>query len=112
MQNSLSFFSLLADAPSPGASGISSQLIIMVLLFGGMWFLLIAPQRKKQKQHAQMLQSLATGDTVLTSGGIYGTITNVKDDRFVIKIADNTRIEVAKSSVQAKVAAEEESAQK
>lgn len=107
MQNSQSFLSFLADAAPGGAGGISSQLIIMVLLFGGMWFLLIAPQRKKQKQHAKMLQELTTGDNVITAGGIYGVITNVKDDRFVIKIADNTRIEVTKSSVQAKVAEEE-----
>ncbi len=108
MQNLLSSFSFLAETAPNGAGGISTQLIIMILLFGGMWFLLIAPQRKKQKQHAQMLQELTTGDNVLTAGGIYGTITNVKDDRFVIKIADNTRIEVIKSSVQAKVTAEEE----
>lgn len=108
MQILQSFFSFLADAAPNGASGISTQLIIMILLFGGMWFLLIAPQRKKQKQHAQMLQELTTGDNVLTAGGIYGVITNVKEDRFVIKIADNTRIEVVKSSVQAKVNAEEE----
>lgn len=106
MQNSpVSFLSFLADAApaSTGASGISMNLIMMVLLFGAMWFLLIAPQRKKQKQHAALLQNLTTGDNVVTSGGIFGTITNVKDDRFVIKIADNTRIEVLKSAIAGKV---------
>lgn len=105
MQTSQEFFlSFLADAApasSPG-SGISMNLIMMVLLFGAMWFLLIAPQRKKQKKHAQMLQQLGTGDNVVTNGGIFGTITNVKDDRFIVKIADNTRIEVLKSAIAGK----------
>ncbi|PWU07190.1 MAG: preprotein translocase subunit YajC [Verrucomicrobia bacterium] len=105
MQNSiLSSFSFLAEAApaAPASPGISWNLIMLVLLFGAMWFLLIAPQRKKQKQHAQMLQQLTTGDNVITSGGIFGVITNVKDDRFVIKIADNTRIEVLKTAIAGK----------
>lgn len=106
MQNSfVSFFSFLAETPAPTTaptSGISMNLIMLVLLFGAMWFLLIAPQRKKQKQHAQMIQNLTTGDNVVTSGGIFGVITNVKEDRFIIKIADNTRIEVLKSAIAGK----------
>ena len=60
-------------------------------------------QRKRQKQHEQMLTELKTGDEVVTSGGIYGTITNVKDDRFVVRIADNTKIELSKSSIGSRV---------
>lgn len=107
LQSLESLIPFLADA-APGGSGMSINLIMMVLLFGGMWFLLIAPQRKKQKLHAKMLQELGTGDHVLTAGGIYGVITNVKDDRFVVKIADNTRIEVLKTAIQGKVAEEPE----
>ncbi len=107
MQKSLaSAFSFLADNAAPAAaptSGISWNIIMLVLLFGAMWFLLIAPQRKKQKQHAQMLQQLSTGDNIVTNGGIFGVITNVKEDRFVIKIADNTRIEVLKTAIAGKV---------
>jgi preprotein translocase subunit YajC len=50
-----------------------------------------------------MLASLATGDEVITTAGIYGTITNVKDDRFVLRVAENTKIEVGKAFVQAVV---------
>ena len=64
---------------------------------------MIAPQRKKQKAHEKMLAALKTGDEVVTTGGIYGTITNVKDDRFVLRIADNTKIEIAKSFIQSVV---------
>ena len=64
-----------------------------------MYFLLIAPQRKKQKKHQQMITELKSGTEVVTSGGIYGTITNVKDDRFVLKISDTTKIEISKSAI-------------
>lgn len=70
-----------------------------LLLFAAMYFFMIAPQRKKQKEHEKMLKSLESGDEVVTSGGIYGVITNVKDDRFVVRIADNTKIEIGKGFV-------------
>ena len=76
-----------------------SQLLIMALIFLAMYFLLIAPQRKKQKEHQKLIANLQSGEDVVTTGGIYGTITNVKDDRFVLRVADNTKIEIAKSSV-------------
>jgi preprotein translocase subunit YajC len=94
----------LAQAAAPAPNGLLSFLPL-VLLVGGMYFLLIAPQRKKQKAHEKMLSELQSGAEVITTGGIYGTITNVKDDRFVIRIADNTKIEVGKSFIQSVVAA-------
>lgn len=66
----------------------------------GFWFLLIQPQRKKQKEHAKMLTELKPGDKVITAGGICGVITHVKKDRFQVKVDDNTRIDVVKGSVQ------------
>ena len=85
-------------APAPGGSSLLSFLP-MVLLFVAMYFLMIAPQRKKQKAHEKMLSELSSGDEIVTTGGIYGTITNVKDDRFVVRIAENTKIEVGKAFV-------------
>jgi preprotein translocase subunit YajC len=96
-------------APGPGGAGSLMGLLPFVLMFAAMWFLLIAPQRKKQKEHQKLINSLATGDEVLTSGGIYGVVTNVKPDRVIVKIADNTKIEIARSfvtSVEKKTAAE------
>ncbi len=75
------------------------QFLPMIAIFGAMYFLLIAPQRKKQKKHQQMITELKSGTEVVTSGGIYGTITNVKDDRFVLKISDTTKIEISKSAI-------------
>ncbi len=89
---------LLAQQPGPQGGGWT-QLIFFGLLFAAMYFLMIAPQRKKQKEHEKMLKALSSGDEVVTTGGIYGTITNVKEDRFVVRIAENTKIEVGKSFV-------------
>ena len=88
----------IAQAAAPSGGGLS-QFLPIILLFVGMWFLIIAPQRKKQKAHDKMVTELKTGDTVITSGGIYGSITNVKEDRFVIRVADNVKIELTKHSI-------------
>ena len=98
---------ILAQATSGNPLGI---LLPMGLLFVAMYFFMIAPQRKKEKEHKKMLSELKNGDKVVTIGGIYGTITAVKDDRFHIKIDDSTRIEVLRSAVQSKQADTSESA--
>src|SRR5687767_5220320 len=93
----------LAQTTAPGpqqGSPAWMQVLPMVLLFAAMYFLMIAPQRKKQKEHDRMLKSLESGDEVVTTGGIFGVITNVKEDRFVVRIADNTKIEIGKAFVQ------------
>lgn len=94
--DALPFF---AQTAGPSAGAGVTQLVFFGLLFAAMYFLMIAPQRKKQKEHEKMLTALGTGDEIVTTGGIYGTITNVKDDRFVVRIADNTKIEIGKSFV-------------
>jgi preprotein translocase subunit YajC len=94
-------FAQAAAAPAtPAAGGGPMILVFYALMAGALYFLFIAPQRKKQKTQEAMLKSVKSGDEVLTSGGIFGTITNVKDDRFVVRIADTTKIEVAKGFVQ------------
>jgi preprotein translocase subunit YajC len=92
-----------ASSPAPGAQPQPSPWMTfmpMILLFAAMYFLMIAPQRKKQKAHEAMLKALGSGDDIVTTGGIFGTITNVKDDRFVVRIAEGTKIEVGKAFVQ------------
>ncbi len=101
-----SFPLFLAQAAAPAAQpppSIWNSLIFMALIFGAMYFLMIAPQRKKQKEHEKMLASLGSGDEILTTGGIFGVITNVKDDRFVVRIADDTKIELGKGFIQSVV---------
>lgn len=93
---------LLAQAAPAGNSAGSGafQLLFFVFMMAAMYFLLIAPQRKKQKEHEKMLSELKTGDEIVTSGGIYGVITTVKEDRFIVRIGDNNlKVEVAKGFV-------------
>ena len=97
---------IMAMAPQDGQSGGGDMLSAwgpMILIFVAFWFLLIAPQRKKKKQHTKMLQALEKGAKVKTIGGVYGTVTGVKDDRFVLRIAENVKIEVAKDAVASKI---------
>jgi len=89
-----------AGPAAPSGAGALMQLAPLVLMFAAMYFLLIAPQRKKQKEHEKMLTQLQPGDEVVTAGGIYGTITSVKDDRFVIRIGENSaKVEVGKGFI-------------
>jgi preprotein translocase subunit YajC len=92
-----------AAGPVPGPMDGLKTMVPFLLLMVALYFFMIAPQRKKQKEHERMLKELKSGDEVVTSGGIFGTITNVKDDRFVLKIADTTKIEVAKGFIQSVV---------
>jgi preprotein translocase subunit YajC len=84
-----------ATPPSPGG-----MLVPMVAVFVIMYFLVIRPQNKRQKQLQEMVSNLKTGDRVVTNGGIHGQVSNVKDGQtLVLKIADNVKIEVEKSAV-------------
>ena len=85
---------MMAQGQSAWASFV--PLLIMLGIF---YFLLIAPMRKRQKQQDQMIKDLKTGDHVLTVGGIYGTIVGIKDDRLTLRIADQVKVNVAKSSI-------------
>ena len=94
---------LIAQAAPQSSGSPLPTLIFFGLMFAAMYFLMIAPQRKKQKEHEKMLAALQTGDEIVTTGGVYGQITNVKEDRFVLRVADNTKIEVGKGFVHAVV---------
>ena len=89
-------------APSGGGGlfGGNTIWLFYILLFAAMYFLLFAPQRKKQKEHQKLLGALDSGDQVLLASGIFGEITNKKEDRFVVRIADGVKVEVAKNFVQ------------
>jgi len=78
----------------------TQTLIMLVLFMGAFYFLMIAPQRKKQKEMQKMLSELDAGAEVMTSSGIFGTIVNKKEDRFVLRIAEGVKIEIHKSAVQ------------
>lgn len=99
-------------AQTPGPGGGMSSLLIMGLMMAAMWFLLIAPQMKRQKEQKKMIEALKPGDEIITSGGIYGKIQQARADRLVVQIADNTRVEIGRSFVQMKVDGQDSKAQK
>ncbi|HWQ73186.1 MAG TPA: preprotein translocase subunit YajC [Desulfitobacteriaceae bacterium] len=70
-----------------------------VIIFGTMYFLMIRPQQKQQKQRQAMINSLRVRDKVITSGGLYGKITKVKDTSVLMQIADKVEVEVDKSGI-------------
>ncbi len=92
--------------PPEGGEGeggsIAPLIIFLVLIFGMFYFVMIRPQRKKQKEHETLMAELRRGDKVITAGGIYGVIESTSDDSVVIKIEDGTMIRVARSSVAGK----------
>ena len=80
-------------------SSIFPMLIFLALIFGVFYFLMIRPQRKRQKEHSTMVQELQKGDRVITAGGIYGTIESLSEDSIVLKIESGATIRIARSSV-------------
>lgn len=93
------FFILQADA-SASVGGGSLQVIIMcVLIFAVMWFFMIRPQRKQQKELQKFRDSLQKGDKVVTIGGIFGKVADIKDDSVIIEVDNNVKIKVVKSAI-------------
>ena len=87
---------------SLGSLGSIGQLGLPVLFIAAMYFLMIAPNQKKQKAWTQMLGALKAGDKVTTNGGLRGTVLQVKDDVVVVRVQpDNIKLEFVKSSIAA-----------
>ena len=76
------------------------QLFPLILIFVVFYFLLIRPQKTKEKEHQKMLGNLAKNDEVVTTGGIHGTIINVKDKTITLRIDDNVKIELKKMALE------------
>jgi preprotein translocase subunit YajC len=75
-------------------------MLLPLLLIPVLYFLMIRPQQRRQKQWQEMLGSIKTGDRVTTAGGIRGTIISIKDDAIIIRVApDNLKLEVAKTAI-------------
>lgn len=87
--------------PAPGNPMVSTLLMLLQFLpiFLIIWLLIIRPQQKRQKDLEKMLKTLKKGDRVLTTGGIYGTVVGVEDARAVLKVADDVKLEFAKSAI-------------
>ena len=96
-----------AMSAPPQAAGQASAglggLIPIILIFAIFYFLLIRPQQKMQKkkeqEHRDMLENLKKNDEIVTTGGIHGTVVNIKDKTIVLRLDDNCRVEFQKSSI-------------
>jgi preprotein translocase subunit YajC len=82
-----------------GGLGALSGFLPMVLIIGVFYLLLIRPQQKRQKELQQTISELKAGDRVVTTGGIIGTITTVRDTSFIIRSAEKSMLEIARSAV-------------
>lgn len=96
--------SFISQAFAQGASPASTQSSLMsfaplILMFVVLYFIMIRPQMKRQKEHRNMLASMAKGDEVVTNGGIVGKVSKVGDAYLSLEIADNVEITVQKGSV-------------
>jgi preprotein translocase subunit YajC len=91
---------VLAQAAPGAANGGLSMIIMMVVLFGLMYFMMIRPQMKRQKEHRQLISGLAKGDEVVSNGGIAGRVDDVGDTFITVEIAPNVKIKLQKSAVQ------------
>ncbi len=86
---------------NPQAQGSSlSMWIMLALIFLVMWFFMIRPQRKQQKELEAMRNSLKKGDKVITAGGIYGIVAEVDERTVLMKVDENVKIRVDKTSIQ------------
>lgn len=85
--------------PISPLSGLISMLFPFALMFLVLYLLIIRPQQKKDKERLLMLNSLKKNDYVLTSGGIYGTITNIKDNEIILKIDEDVKVKIAKTAI-------------
>ena len=86
-------------AQGGGGGLLATPLFPIILMLGVMWFFLIRPQQKKQKEHRELLGNLKKGDRIITSGGLYGRITGLTDATLTLEIADKVRVKVSRAHV-------------
>ncbi len=86
-------------APSTASTGLFGMLIWLVAIFAIFYFIAILPQRRREKQHRQMVESIRRGDVVVTVGGVVGKVIDVRKDTLKIKSANVTELEVRKASI-------------
>ena len=95
----MTLITLLQAAQQTAAVGGASFWIMILLLFGVMWFFMIRPQRKQQKELEKFRNELKKGDKVVTAGGIYGTVAEIQERSVLIKVDGEVKLRVDKNSI-------------
>jgi len=90
------------EAEEGGTSSTAFLVIMLVLIFGMFYFLMIRPQRRRQKEHDQLMEDLKKGEDVVTVGGIYGKIESLSQESVILKLESGTTIRVARGSIAGK----------
>jgi preprotein translocase subunit YajC len=92
-----------AMAPAPGGGGGSSQLMPTLIMFGAMfaifYFLMIRPQQKQKQDRERMLAAIKRGDKVVTTSGMFGTVTNLTDKTVTLRVADQVKLEFERAAI-------------
>ena len=89
----------ILQAAQQAQGGGWTMWVMLALIFGVMWFFMIRPQRKQQKELQSFRDSLKKGDKVVTIGGIYGTVSDIKDTTVIVEIDNNVKIRVSKQAI-------------
>lgn len=89
-----------APPASPAAALLYSPFFMVMVLMTLFYFLVLRPQNTERKKRDSMLSSIQRGDRVLTRGGIYGTVADIKDEILILKISENSKVEVNRSYVE------------
>ena len=97
--NSYISFLVAMGAPSPGAPSAWVQLLPFVLVLGIFYFIILLPMKRKQQKVQAFLAGLKDGDRVVTSGGLFGTITRLGEQSVQLQIANNVRVEISRNAV-------------
>ena len=97
--NSLAYAMGAGGAGASGEGGGASVILMFGLLFVIFYFLLIRPQQKQAKQHREMIAALKKGDKIVSTGGLHGTITGLKDDVVTMEIAPKVRVKISRASI-------------
>lgn len=87
------------SAAPPQSGGMQSMLFMFAILFGVMWLFVLRPERKRQKARETMLSAVAKNDTVVTTGGVIGTVSRLEDKTVTIKVDDNVRIKFDRNAI-------------
>lgn len=99
----MSWMNLMAMMGAPAGGGGQNSSVFMFVWLGLMvalfYFMLIRPQKRREKERQALLSAVKTGDRVLFGGGFLGVVANVKDKTLVVKIADNVKVEIVRSAV-------------
>ena len=97
------FTGIAHAAQSGGSSAGLGAFMPIIVLFAIFYFLLIRPQQKKAKEHTATLEALKSGDTVITNGGLYGTVIKIDGQVVTLQCSDKVRVKVIKKAISSKV---------